>query len=240
MDLPAGHEREEARREAADTLQEEIETRQEQDGIEPLDKSKMLRRDNEILSKLDPLGTIPIENPEPGKRYVFLTAADGYPDNAKANIRAMHAGAKRVGMTPVQGMDNPVAANLIGDGATSGTSLRGVGDTVLFEQREEDAQRMEDESRRKMDKQNAVEENSVIYASQVLGRAGLPNTMHGAAGDFSRDPLMRHVAGAAGQAETFTYNPNQTNFTEGDLRRGSLRGPSGQVMQPGFERGRMR
>ena len=72
------------------------------------------------------------------------------------------------------------------------------------------------------------------------GRAGLPNTMHGAAGDFSRDPLMRHVAGAAGQTETFTYNPNQTNFTEGDLRRGSLRGPSGQVMQPGFERGRMR
>ena len=242
MDIPAGHERDEALRETADKLQEEIEARQERDGIEPLDASKFAKRDNEILGQLDSAGFIPIENAEPGKRYVFLTAADGYPDNAKANIRQMHATAKRLGMRPVEGKkeDNPVAANLIGHDVAGGTSLRAVGDTVLFEQSEEMAQQMEMADQRKLDNQMAVEENSVVYASERLGRAGLPNTMHAMAGDFSRDPVMGRVAGAAGHTETFQYNPNKTNFTEGDLRRGSLKGPDGRPIQPGYETRRFR
>lgn len=239
-ELPAGHKRDEALRETADSLQAEIETRQERDGIEPIDASKFAQRDNEILGQLDAAGNIPIENRRPGFRYVFLTAADGYPDNAKSNIRQMHATAKRLGMKAVQGNDNPVAANLIGNDVASGTTLRAVGDTVLFEQPEEAAQDMEAASQRKMDNMMAVEENSVVYASERLGRAGLPNTMHGVAGDFSRDPVMGRVAGSAGHTETFSYNPSRTNFTEGDLRRGSMQGPHGQTLQPGFDARRYR
>ena len=236
QDIPAGHEREEVKKAVADSLQEEIETRQARDGIEPIDASKFAQRDNEILGQLDAAGNIPIENGRPGFRYVFLTAADGYPDNAKSNIRQMHATAKRLGMKAVQGNDNPVAANLIGNDVASGTTLRAVGDTVLFEQPEEAAQDMEAASQRKMDNMMAVEENSVVYASERLGRHGLPNTMHGMAGDFGRDPVMSRIAGSAGHAETFQYNPNRTNFTEGDLRRGSMPGPDGRTLQPGFER----
>jgi len=236
QDIPAGHEREEVKKSVADSLQEEIETRQARDGIEPIDASKFAQRDNEILGQLDAAGNIPIENRRPGFRYVFLTAADGYPDNAKSNIRQMHATAKRLGMKAVQGNDNPVAANLIGNDVASGTTLRAVGDTVLFEQPEEAAQDMEAASQRKMDNMMAVEENSVVYASERLGRHGLPNTMHGMAGDFGRDPVMSRIAGSAGHAETFQYNPNRTNFTEGDLRRGSMPGPDGRTLQPGFER----
>jgi hypothetical protein len=240
MDLPAGHERDEAERKVADELQEEIETRQARDGIEPLDASKFARRDNEILGQLDSAGFIPIENREAGKRYVFLTAADGYPDNAKANIRQMHADAKRFGLRPVEGKDNPVAANLMGHDVAGGTTLRAVGDTVLFEQTEEMAQQMEMADQRKLDNQMAVEENSVVYASERLSRAGLPNTMHGVAGDFGKDPLMGRMAGSAGHTETFQYNPNRTNFTEGDLRRGSMPGPDGRTLQPGFDARRFR
>ena len=68
MDIPAGHERDEAERRVADELQEEIEKRQARDGIEPIDASKLARRDNEILGQLDAEGFIPIQNNEPGKR----------------------------------------------------------------------------------------------------------------------------------------------------------------------------
>jgi hypothetical protein len=239
MDLPAGHERDEAERKVADELQEEIETRQARDGIEPIDEAKLARRDNEILGQLDSAGFIPIENREDGKNYVFLTVADGYPDNAKANIRQMHADAKRFGFKPVQG-DSPVAANLKGNDSAGPTSLRGVGDTVLFEQTEEARRAMEEADQRKLDNQMAVEENSVVYASERLSRAGLPNTMHGVAGDFGKDPLMGRMAGSAGRTETFQYNPNRTNFTEGDLRRGSMPGPDGRTLQPGFDARRFR
>jgi hypothetical protein len=240
MDLPAGHERDEAKREVADELQEEIEKRQAQDGIEPIDASKLAQRDNEILGQLDAEGFIPIQNQEPGKRYVFLTVADGYPEQAQSNIRRQHTRAEHFRFKPVQGADNPVAQNLIGGGRASGTTLRGVGDTVLFEQRLEDEEQMIAYHQHQMDKDMAIEENSVVFAQKVLGSAQLPNTMHAARGDFGSDPLLRHVAGAAGHSETFAYDPNRTNFTEGDLRRGSLKGPDGRPIQPGYEARRYR
>lgn len=236
MDLPAGHERDEAKREVADELQEEIETRQARDGIEPIDAAKMAQRDNEILGQLDAAGFIPIENREEDKNYVFLTVADGYPDNAKANIRQMHATAKRLGFKPVQGKDNPVAANLIGNDSAGPTSLRGVGDTVLFEQTEEARRAMEDADRRKLNNQMAIEEQSVVYASERLGRAGMANTMHTL---NDADPRVARGAGPL-QSETFSYQPNRTNFTEGDLRRGSMPGPDGRTLQPGFDARRFR
>ncbi len=111
-----------------------------------------------------------------------------------------------------------------------GTQIKGFQTVDLSE--EHDVQIKSDVSDLRMFEEGTVDE---IYASQILGRAGLPNTMHGAACDFSQDPLLSRVAGAAGHSETFGYDPNRTNFSEGDLRRGSLRGPGGQVMQPGFE-----
>jgi hypothetical protein len=230
-DLPAGADRREAVAIVKDALQEKIEKRQERDGIAPLDAAKMAQRDNEILSHLDHAGNIPLKNQEPGKRYVFLTVADGYEEDAKANIAMMHANAETHGFHPVQG-DSPVARDLIGAGRCSGTTLRGVGDTVLYEQREEDARKMEAGIQRKLDIQGAVEENSVIYARDRLAGERLPNTMRGTSGDYSYSELVQRMAGPAGHG--------RTNFTEGDLRRGSLRGPDGQVMQPGYEQGRLR
>lgn len=231
--MPAGHERDEQRRVNKDALEEQAERHDEQLGVAPIDPSKLAQRDRETLFRVeDSKGGV--QNPQPGYRYVRITLADAYRENgSKANIRTMHAQAKEYGFEPVRG-DMDEDEKYRGNDHTSGTSLRGLADTVLYRITEENYQRMQAKMAEKNRRMGGVEEQVIRYAESRGVR-----TMHGAAGDFrSQDPLMAQVAGDAGRVETFrTQRPQkeQTTFTEGDLRRGSLKGPGGRIMKPGFE-----
>lgn len=223
-DLPAGHARDEARRKVKDKLEQKIDENMAADGIEAIDKSKFEHIDNEIgryasLRKPDGGTGMDIDSPKPGYRYARLTVADGYGQSARANIRSMHEWAKKFGYEPVQG-DDPEDTRFRGNDCASGTTLRGLGDTLLYRITEAKYQEMMAASRRKTERQGAVEQNSVIYAQDRLGRIGLPNTMHGAAGDFSQDPYMARRFGP-GEGRPVTM---RSTFTEGDIRRGSIPG----------------
>ena len=231
--MPAGHQRDEQRRINKDVNEERIERHDEQMGTEPIDQSKLAKRDRETLFRVeDSKGGV--QNPQPGYRYVRITLADAYRENgSKANIRSMHALAKEHGFEPVHG-DMSEDEKYRGNDHTSGTSLRGLADTVLYRITEENYQLMQARMAEKQRRMGGVEEQVIRYAESRGVR-----TMHGAAGDFrSQDPLMASVAGDAGTVERFrTQRPEtlKTNFTEGDIRRGSMKGPDGRNLKPGFE-----
>jgi hypothetical protein len=232
--MPAGDERNEQRRVNADALEEQAERHDEQHGLGAIDPAKLAKRDSETLFRIeDSKGGV--QNPQPGYRYVRITLADAYRESgSKANIRAMHAQAKENGFEPVHGPmveDDKYKGN---DHAT-GSSLRGLADTVLYRITDENWERLQVKNAEKARRQGGVEDQVVRYAESRGIR-----TMHGAAGDFrSQDSLMAQVAGDAGRVETFRgQRPGQvqTTMTEGDIRRGSIKGPNGQTMKPGFER----
>jgi len=233
--LPAGALRNEQRAINKDALDERIETREQEAGIEAIDRSKLNQRDNEIMRHVrrrDKSSGVPVTGMEPGKRYAWLTLGTSFPDRARTAIRQMNADAKDRGYKPVEGRDNPVGKEFIGNDGMAGTTGRGVGDVYLAEIREEDYQDIEAESREKAERQGQVEDRSVVFARDRLGRAGLPNTMHNLV-----DPNDNFV-NQRGRSLGVDRNPvtMTSQFTEGDVRRGSIHGPGGQVMKPGFER----
>jgi hypothetical protein len=231
--MSAGHERDEQRRINKDNLEARAEQHDEQHELGAIDPAKLAKRDRETLFRVED-SKDGVQNPQPGYRYIRVTIAEGYRENgSKANIRQMHALAKKYNFEPVHG-DMVEDEKYKGNDHATGSSLRGLADTVLYRQSEEAYQAMQADIAEKARRQGAIEQETVRYAES----RGV-HTMHGAAGDFrSQDPLMASVAGEAGRVETFRGVKPQTaktNFTEGDLRRGSLRGPSGQIMKPGFE-----
>ena len=232
--MPAGHERDEQRRINADANQERVEKRDEALGLEAIDESKLKHRDNETMQRVEMMEAEDVQNAQPGYRYARITCPEGYSYNAKANIRQMKALAEANGYEPVQG-EMLEDKRFKGNDHANGGTLRGLADTFLWRIREEDYQAMQRKNDEKARRQGSIEDQTVRYAESRGVR-----TMHGAAGDFrSQDPLMAQVAGDAGRVETFRgVRPNtvQTRFTEGDIRRGSLKGPDGRTMKPGFER----
>lgn len=233
VNMPAGDDRNEQRRINADVNAERIARHDEQMGTESIDPSKLANRDRETLFRVED-SKDGVENPQPGYRYVRITLADAYRESgSKANIRTMHAAAKENGFEPVHG-DMVEDKKYKGNDHASGSTLRGLADTVLYRITEENWQRLQARNAEKSRRQGGIEEQTIRYAES----RGV-HTMHGAAGDFrSQDPLMAQIAGDAGRVETFRApRPNQTktNFTEGDIRRGSMRGPNGETLRPGFE-----
>lgn len=222
-DLPPGHERDEARRIVADHLEERRETENEALGIESIDASKLNKPvDNEIARHVTlqgpQAGTIEIKNAQKGYRYALLPASDGFGMAARANIRTMHTEARRVGWEPVSG-DMPEATDLRGNDCCSGTTLRGVGDTVLYRISEYRAQQLEERDRERQARQGAVEERSVMFAqSRGIGTMHEMNDRY-AAQRFSPEQRSQLVFTSQGGRQTVT-----SQFTEGDIRRGSIPG----------------
>jgi hypothetical protein len=231
--MAAGATRDEQRAINADSLAERAERHDEQHGLGAIDPSKLAQRDRETLFRVeDSKGGV--QNPQPGFRYIRVTIHEGYRDNgSKANIRTMHALAKEYGFEPVHG-EMKEDEKYRGNDHATGSSLRGLADTVLYRITEENYAKMQAKIAEKARRQGAVEEQTLVYAQ----RRGI-GTMHAAAGDFaSQDKLMAQIAQSAGQVETYlAQRPDtlKTNFTEGDIRRGSIKGPGGRVMKPGFE-----
>jgi hypothetical protein len=232
--MPAGHERDEQRRINKDVNEERLEVRDEQQGTEAVDPAKLAHRDRETLSRIEEMNREDVENPQPGYRYARITCPEGYSYNAKANIRQMKALAEKAGYEPVHGT-MPEDERFKGNDHASGGTLRGLADTFLWRIREEDYQELQRQNAIKAARQGAIEQETVRYAeSRGVG------TMHAAAGDFaSQDKLLASVAQGAGKVEHFRpARPGevQTKFSEGDIRRGSMRGPDGRTLKPGFER----
>ena len=231
--MPAGDERNEQRAINADALAERIERHDEQMGTEALDPAKLAHRDREIMDHLEKVDSDDIENRQPGYRYARITCPEGYGNNAKANIREMKRRAEAAGYEPVNGT-MPEDERYKGNDHANGGTLRGLFDTFLWRITEDAYQALMRKNAVQERRQGGIEDQTVVYA-----RSRGVNTMHGVAGDFRQDQLMASVAGDAGVVETFTAkrpDTMTTKFSEGDIRRGSIKGPTGHVMKPGFER----
>src|ERR1017187_6601420 len=139
-DLPAGHERDEARRMVADQQAEQIEINAEALGIEAIDESKLHRKDNEIqqhiVRKGPQSGNIPVQNPQPGWRYMRHSPIGSFEDNsAKAAVRQSLNTAKQWGWIFVGSVEdsNPVEdGDFKGCDCAAGSDLRGVGDVLTM------------------------------------------------------------------------------------------------------------
>jgi hypothetical protein len=229
--MAAGHERDEQRRVNKDANEERIEKRDDALDLEGIDESKLKHRDNETLARLEQIDAEDVQNKQPGYRYARITCPEGYGYNAKANIRQMKALAEKNGYEPVQG-EMLEDKRFKGNDHANGGTLRGLADTFLWRIREEDYQAMMERGAEKARREGAIEDQTVRYAES----RGV-HTFDGQAGQFRSGSLMAQVARDAGRVETFMpMNRVQTKVTEGDLRRGSMRGPDGQIMKPGFER----
>jgi hypothetical protein len=232
--MPAGHERDEQRRINKDANEQRIEERDDALGLEGIDQAKLKHRDREIQDYLEKVDNQDVENAQPGFIYGRITCPEGYGNNAKANIREMKRRAEAAGYVPVQG-NMPEDERYKGNDHANGGTLRGLFDTFLWRITQEKYDELMAKNAEQARRQGGIEDQVVRYAESRGIR-----TMHGAAGDFrSQDPLMAQVAGDAGRVETFRgQRPGQvqTKFSEGDIRRGSIKGPGGQIMKPGFER----
>jgi hypothetical protein len=231
--LPPGADRNELRAINKDQLEEQIEERANEAEIEAIDPAKLERKDNEIMRHVrrrDRNGSgVPVENMEAGYRYAWLTNATAHGTTAQPSIRQQLADAKGVGYVPVQGKDAAGKKFESGDGV-SGTTLRGVGDVFLHKIREEDYQETLREDEEKNRRQGIIEDRAVVYARDRLGM----NVMHNIA-DAS-DNFVSQRERSLGSEALKPVSQATTHFTEGDLRRGSMKGPDGQTLKPGFER----
>ena len=231
--MEAGHERDEQRRINKDANEERIEKQMAATETEAIDPSKLAERDREAQYRIEQVEDEAVQNAQPGYRYARITCPEGYSHNARTNIRQMKTLAEQNGYEPVQG-GMPEDERFKGNDHANGGTLRGVMDTFLWRIREEDYQAMQRRNAEKARRQGSIEEQTVRYAeSRGVG------TMHAAAGDFaSQDPLLGRIAQGAGRVETYRApRPGQvqTKFTEGDIPRGSMRGPDGSTLKPGFE-----
>lgn len=236
VDLAAGKDRNEQRAINKDSLERQIEENAAETGIESIDRSKLERRDPEIERHIrrrrDRSSGIPVDNMQPGYRYAWVTIAGPHGESARGNIRQMNADAKAVGYETVEG-NMPEAEDFKGNDGMAGTTARGVGDVRLMRIKEEHYQETLAEDRERAERQGIVEDKSVVFARDRLGA----NVMHNFADDNDRfmtarvDPSLRTPV-TMGRAPAL----NTTHFTEGDIRRGSMKGPNGQNLPPGFER----
>jgi len=189
-DLPAGHERDEARRMVADQQAEQIEINAEALGVEAIDESKLHRKDNEIqrhiVRKGPQQGNIPIQNPQPGWRYMRHSPIGAFEDNsAKAAVRQSLNTAKQWGWIFIGSAEdsNPVEdEDFKGCDCAAGSNLRGVGDVLTMKIREEDARAMDAYYRNIQDRQGYVEERLAMIGAA----AGIPVW----AGDVSKNPEL--------------------------------------------------
>ena len=237
--MAPGHERDEQVRINADSLAERIEENAEKLGIESIDATK-LERDRETQQRVESMNEEVggIQNPQPGYRYFRLPLKEAYRSDTGSHsaIRTMHADAKKYGAEPVR-EDMPEDARYRGNDHAAGSSLRGLADTVLYRIDAISDAKLQQAMAEKQRRQGLIEERDVVYARSRGLRVG------GVAGDFSKDPLMAQLAGSAGREETFTHarpapmgSAGRSSFSEGDLRRGSMHGPNGETLPPGFER----
>lgn len=115
--IPAGHKRDEENRKRTDSLAQELEKDNEAGGL----STDALKPEREILQKLDPFtGDFPVSNPQPGRHYVGVKAHN-----------VVTAAYKAMGYRPVQGSD-PEAEEFKGQDAAGASSLRSIGDVLLF------------------------------------------------------------------------------------------------------------
>src|ERR1035437_5100668 len=150
-EIPAGHERDETRRMVADQQAEQLEVNAEALGIEAIDPTKLARKDNEIqrhiVRKGPQQGNIPVQNPQPGWRYMRHSPIGAFEDNsAKAAVRQSLNTAKQCGWIFIGSVEdsNPVEdEDFKGCDCAAGSNLRGVGDVLTMKIREEDAKAMD-------------------------------------------------------------------------------------------------
>lgn len=225
--MPAGHARDEQIRMNTDSLEAQQEVRMEQLGVEAIDPAKLYAEpDNEAMryaieqrrKRFE--GQSGVENPVPGWHYARMklpgTCAD---DNAKSAVRDMMSRAKREGWIPVQEND-PEDAKYKGNDCAAGTTMRGYMDTVLMKIRIEDKYLMDQAQAELERRKSGTFDSDTLMLAQ---RAGLGGAYHAAQNDLTKDPFMaRRVAHA--DAVPVTMTKMATQFTEGDIRRGSIPG----------------
>lgn len=223
-DLPPGHERDEALKVVADHLEERMETEAAEVGIEAIDTHKLDERDNEIMQHVGPGGSVPFTGALPQYKYAWVTHEQAVGEGTgRAAIRAIHAQLKNAGYYPVQDMD-PEAREFAGKGYCSGTTLRGVGDTMLWRIHRDNLAKQEERNKRRSDAQGEVEDRIFLMTAM---KNGYPDHAHAASGNLNNDPMM---------AQRFSPDLRgpvtvRRAFDEGDLRRGSIKGypaPGGQ------------
>lgn len=221
--IDAGFKRNEEIAKRTDALEEQMAKNAEDEGaLEAIDEGKFRHIDNEVARHIGRDGHINISGKQDGYRYTFATHAQDYQGAARSNVRAMHAAMQSAGYEYVKG-DDPEAKELIGNDCTSGTTLRGWGDTVLMRIREDDAQKQDARMDNKTARSGAVEEQLV---SLGMKHGAIAN---GFAGELPNDPRMMHAFRGMGGPQRFVM---QSNFTEGDMRRGSIPG----IPAPGARR----
>lgn len=213
--IDAGYKRNEELLKRTDALEAQIaKNAEDESALESIDESKLRQIDNEIADNIGHDGKVHISNMQAGYRYCFATHVQDYQGNARSNVRKMHADMRAAGWEYVTG-NHPEAKELRGNDCTSGTTLRGWGDTVLMRITEQHALEAEAKAQRKADRAGAVEEQIVAlgYKHGVVA--------NGFAGDIPNDPRMQHAFRGMGGPQRFVM---QSNFTEGDIRRGSIPG----------------
>lgn len=216
--IPAGFKRDEEQAKREDQLAEQIQ--QEDDdpnGLKAIDPAKFRRIDNEIAQRIGRDGQIHISGADHDKfRYAFVKhAATCDASDAKGAVRLMHEKMRAAGWFYVKEND-PEAHELMGNDCASGTSLRGWGDCVLMAIHRDYAENQDAKMDEKTRRNGAVEERT-----QALGLSkGV--IFEGAAGSFDpRTRLGRAFPGDMGQPEHYRVT---SQFTEGDIRRGSIPG----------------
>jgi hypothetical protein len=213
-DLPPGHDRNEAKKLAADVNAEQLDEMAQ--NSEAIDETKFRQKDNEIQRHIvrsgPQRGQIPVENPQPGFKYMRHPHISAFQtENARVAVRASLDEAKSWGWEFVD-HDDPEDARYKGNDCAAGTNRRAVGDVMTMRITIENYKKMEAYYKEKQRRQGLVEERIAMIGSQ----AGIAAW----GGDVSQNPeLARRFGASAAQPITIT-----SQFNEGDMRRGSIPG----------------
>ena len=225
--MAAGHERDEQIRRNADSLQAQQELREEDLGVGAIDPAKLhAEPSNEAMRyaieqrRKRFAHQSGVENARVGWHYarMKLPGTCGTED-AKSAVRQMMAQAKREGWLPVQG-DDPEDKKYEGNDCAAGTSMRGYMDTVLMKIRQEDKFLMDQAQAEKEARRSGTFDAETLALAE---RSGMGRAYHAAQNDLTRDPFMAKRVAIA-DALPFTATKVTTQFTEGDIRRGSIPG----------------
>jgi hypothetical protein len=216
--LPPGYKRDEEKAKRTDELAAKIDAEDaDPEGLKAIDPAKFRRIDNEIAQRVGRDGMIHISGADHQKfRYGFVKHAATCDDSsAKGQVRLAHEKLRAVGWFYVKEND-PEARELMGNDCAAGTTLRGWGDTVLMAIHRDYAEAQDRKMDEKTRRNGAVEERT-----QALGISkGV--IFEGAAGNF--DPRTRLGRAFPGEMGTTEHYIVKSQFTEGDVRRGSIPG----------------
>jgi hypothetical protein len=190
--IPAGHSRDEEIKKREDSLAQQLEADAENGGGIPSDAWKPER---EILQHFDPYSfELKITNPQPERHYVWLIA--------NSTIISQYASR---GYQPVKGNDKECIEHK-GEHKAAGSTLRGVGDCLLYWCPKERREAEEAHYERKAIAMGAIEE-----AWEDEANFG-PNSQTRRFGPLAHgrpnDPLLRRTVfrGTAGQIEQLNRN----------------------------------